>query len=134
MNYKQFSEHVKEILNHRPHYELDKYAIENTVNEDGSPCFTPKDILKRMQNSPFDNRLIIETDHERNRRINVVTDVSTVKEFLDKYYRPDRYTGRGAEYAAVLVKSHEDNCKRWGYDLISHHDSKTGEVVYFIPQ
>lgn len=60
-----------------------------------------------------------------------VTDVKTVAEFLDRYYRKDRYTGRGEEYAAVLLKSHEDDFKEWGVDWISKHESLTGEVVAF---
>jgi hypothetical protein len=58
-----------------------------------------------------------------------VTDVSTVKEFLDKYYRRDRYTGWGEEYAACLLAHHEDDFVKYGYDCISHYDSRTGEVV-----
>ena len=62
---------------------------------------------------------------------NRVTDVKTVAEFLDRYYRPDRYTGRGEEYAAVLLKSHEEEFNESGVDWISKHDSLTGSVVSF---
>ena len=58
-----------------------------------------------------------------------VKDVKTVDEFLDKYYKPDRYRGRGAEYAAVLLKSHTNDFNQHGYDIISHHDCVTGCVV-----
>lgn len=61
-----------------------------------------------------------------------VGEVETVKDFLDRYYKRDRYTGRGEDYAAVLVKSHGDDLQKNGYDLISHHDSKIGEMVYLI--
>lgn len=60
-----------------------------------------------------------------------VTDVKTVAEFLDRYYRPDRYTGRGEEYAAVVLKSHEKDFNELGVDWISKHDSLTGSVVSF---
>lgn len=60
-----------------------------------------------------------------------VTDVQTVAEFLAKYYKRDRYTGRGAEYAACLLASHTKSFEVDGYDIISHHDSNTGEVVAF---
>lgn len=62
-----------------------------------------------------------------------VTDVRTVEEFLARYYKPDRYTGRGEEYAAILLASHQEHCNRQGYDFISHHDSVTGRVVAFYP-
>lgn len=75
---------------------------------------------------------------ERDRRIladlfrqYTVTDVATVAEFLRRYYKPDRYTGRGAEYAAVLLASHQADFDRDGFDIISHHDSVTGQVVAF---
>lgn len=60
-----------------------------------------------------------------------VTNVKTVAEFLDRYYRPDRYTGRGEEYAATLLKSHEEDFNELGVDWISKHDSLTGSVVSF---
>ena len=62
-----------------------------------------------------------------------VTDVNTVEEFLRRYYKPDRYTGRGAEYAACVLKSHTEHLQRHGYDLISRHESVTGQVVTFYP-
>ena len=60
-----------------------------------------------------------------------VTDVKTVAEFLDLYYKKDRYTGRGEEHAAVVLASHEKMFELWGMDWISRHDSVTGEVVAF---
>lgn len=60
-----------------------------------------------------------------------ITDVKTVKELLDKYYRPDRYTGRGEEYAAVLVASHTKDYENDGYTIISHHDCVLGVPVFF---
>ena len=62
---------------------------------------------------------------------NRVTDVKTVAEFLDRYYRPDKYTGRGEEYAAAILKSHEEDFNKSGVDCISKHDSSTGSVVSF---
>lgn len=56
---------------------------------------------------------------------------ASVADFLDRYYRPDRYTGRGEEYAAVVLASHEKDFARDGYTIISHHDSVTGQVVAF---
>ena len=61
-----------------------------------------------------------------------IGEVETVKDFLDCYYKRDRYTGRGDDYAAVLLRSHEDDLQRNGYDLISQHDSRIGDPVYLI--
>lgn len=55
----------------------------------------------------------------------------SVANFLDHYYKPDRYRGRGPEYAATLLASHEADFARDGFDLISHHDSVTGKTVAF---
>jgi hypothetical protein len=63
-----------------------------------------------------------------------VTDVATVEEFLARYYKRDRYTGRGNEYAAILLESHTRDFETNGFDIISHHDSNTGEVVSFYGQ
>jgi len=64
-------------------------------------------------------------------KITIVNDVTDIKSFLDKYYKPDRYTGRGEEYARILLTSHETDFLTTGYDLISHHDSVTGNAVLF---
>ena len=61
----------------------------------------------------------------------IATDVATIEEFLDKYYRPDRYCARGEDYAASLLASHKAHFARWGHDLISRHDSVRGEAVWF---
>lgn len=60
-----------------------------------------------------------------------VTNVKDVSEFLDTYYKPDRYKGRGAEYATYLLASKEKDFLDDGVTIISHHDSVTGLVVAF---
>ena len=55
----------------------------------------------------------------------------SVSDFLDHYYKTDRYTGRGSEYATSLLKSYEKEYETRGYCFISHHDSKTGEIVAY---
>ncbi len=60
-----------------------------------------------------------------------VKDVSTIPEFLSRYYRADRYTGRGKEYAAALLNDFEDEFEEDGFVIISKHDSVTGSVVSF---
>jgi hypothetical protein len=54
-----------------------------------------------------------------------------VKQFLDEYYKPDRYTGRGPEYAALLLASHQAEYDGIGSDIISHHDSAIGQAMIF---
>jgi len=53
----------------------------------------------------------------------------SIEDFLDRYYKPQRFRERGEEYAAVLIASHQADFDRHGYDIISHHDSVTGRVV-----
>ena len=59
------------------------------------------------------------------------TDVTTIAEFLDRYYRADRYRGRGADYAASVLISHEAYFDKHGHDLISRHESVTGQAIWF---
>lgn len=57
---------------------------------------------------------------------------TSVADFLERYYKPDRYHGRGEEYAVVLLASHEADFACDGFDIISHYDSTTGQyVAYF---
>lgn len=56
----------------------------------------------------------------------------SVSDFLDRYYRRERYTGRGAEYASGLLASYEKDFSEEGICWISHHDSVTGDVVSFL--
>ena len=62
---------------------------------------------------------------------NARVEAESVKDFLEKYYKPDRYHGRGEDYAASLLASHEVHFERYGYDVISRHDSVTGKVVAY---
>ena len=57
--------------------------------------------------------------------------VNTIEEFLYKYYRPDRYFGRGENYAKALLKSHKDDFEKYGHDIISRHESLTGYAIWF---
>jgi len=53
----------------------------------------------------------------------------SIEDFMTRYYKRDRYTGRGDDYAASLLASHREHYEQYGYDIISHHDSKTGDPV-----
>jgi len=63
--------------------------------------------------------------------LNYKVEAKSVKDFLKKFYKTDRYAGRGKEYAATLLKSYEEEFKRDGFCAISRHDSNTGTIVAF---
>ena len=63
-----------------------------------------------------------------------VEDCELLEEFMDKYYKHERYKGRGKEYAYNLFMSHRDYLLKYEFDFISKHDSITGRVVSFYPQ
>ena len=79
---------------------------------------------------------MVDDRFEPNRRLfadNAVP-AKSIEDFLNRYYKPERFRGRGEEYAACLIASHQRDFDREGYDIISHHDSVTGQVVaYFGP-
>ena len=54
-----------------------------------------------------------------------------IADFLDTYYRHDRYRGRGEEYAADLLASAQEYFERYGHTLISRHDSTLGQAVWY---
>jgi hypothetical protein len=70
----------------------------------------------------------------RNHWRKYAVDAESVKDFLDRYYKPDRYTGRGEEYAAALLKSYQEEVDECGYTFISHHDCVRGEMVAWYPE
>lgn len=59
----------------------------------------------------------------------IITDVTTVADFLDKYYKHDRYKGRGTEYAKKLLESFEKEFSEDGETFISCHDSVLGHMT-----
>lgn len=60
-----------------------------------------------------------------------VKNCKTIEEFLEKYYKHERYQGRGEKYAESLLNNHKEVFLQEGVDWISHHDSVTGQVVSF---
>ncbi len=67
--------------------------------------------------------------------VNDQVPAASVADFLNRYYKPERYHGRGAEYAAILLAAYEEDFAREGYVIISHHDNVTGKIVaYFGPE
>jgi len=59
---------------------------------------------------------------------------SSLDDFLNRYYKPERYRGRGEAYAATLRASHQADLERDGCDVISRHDSVTGQTVAYFPK
>lgn len=60
-----------------------------------------------------------------------VHDVHSVEEFLDKYTKHDRHWGRGEDYALHRIASYTQEFEEDGFTFMSHHESKTGEVVAY---
>ena len=58
-------------------------------------------------------------------------EAGSVADFLTRYYKADRYTGRGAAYAATLLASYEAEVAAKGYCIICHYDSVTGQCVSY---
>lgn len=62
---------------------------------------------------------------------NCRVEAESVSDFLEKYYKRDRYHGRGVDYAAVVLAHHEKDFAELGYTIISRHESVTGNVVAY---
>jgi len=58
-----------------------------------------------------------------------IVQATSIQDYLDKYYKRDRYTGRGEEYAKVLLTSYQEEYAARGYICTSHHDNVTGEMI-----
>ncbi|NBI07631.1 hypothetical protein [Senegalia massiliensis] len=52
-------------------------------------------------------------------------------DFMNTYYKRDRFYGRGKEYAKSLINSYKQELNQNGYVFISQHDNITGEVVSY---
>lgn len=59
----------------------------------------------------------------------LIVRAKSVEEYLDKYYKQNRYKGRGEEYAKVLLNSYKSEYKERGYVCTSHHDNVTGKLI-----
>jgi hypothetical protein len=56
----------------------------------------------------------------------------SIDDFINKYYKPSRLTAQGyPDYEQILKASHNQDFLEHGFDIISHHDSRTGEVVAY---
>ena len=58
-----------------------------------------------------------------------VKDCDSIVDFLFTYHKS--YKTRGPEYEQAILGSHIQHMMDNGFDIISKHDSKTGEVVSY---
>lgn len=61
----------------------------------------------------------------------VLPEQMTVREFVETYQKYDRLHGRGDDYAESVIASSEEQFSKYGYTLISRHESAIGEVVWY---
>lgn len=58
---------------------------------------------------------------------------SSIEDFRQRYTKPDRYAQRGPEYVAAILQSAREDLDKYGFSIISSHDSITGKVVAYYP-
>ena len=58
---------------------------------------------------------------------------SSIEDFRQRYTNPDRYAQRGPEYVAAVLQSAREDLDKYGFSIISSHDSITGAVVAYYP-
>ena len=59
----------------------------------------------------------------------LIVKAKSVKDYLNKYYKKSRYTGRGKDYAKILFASYQEEYAERGFVCTSHHDNVTGEFI-----
>lgn len=55
----------------------------------------------------------------------------SVEDYLDRYYKHDRYKGRGSEYASYLLDDYRSIFAERGYIMTSHFDNVTGADIFW---
>ena len=60
-------------------------------------------------------------------------EADSIEDFIRNYGKHNRYYGRGNEYMNACLASHKEHLEKYGFDFITHHDSKTGETVAYYP-
>ena len=61
-------------------------------------------------------------------------EAKSVKDFLERYTRPACHATRGPEYVSARIAWHSDQVARYGYTIISRHESATGDIVAYFPK
>lgn len=62
----------------------------------------------------------------------------SLEAFLDAYYKHDRYKGRdgevwGKDYSAHILASAREHLSNYGFVVIGHYESRTGDTVAWPP-
>lgn len=55
----------------------------------------------------------------------------SIEDFLLKYSRPGAHSDRGEDFVQERIQSHKKDFEKYGYTFITHHDSKTGNIVSY---
>lgn len=58
-------------------------------------------------------------------------EAENIEDFLTKFTKHERHLGRGKEYVKIRIKSHKEDFEKYGFTMISHHDSCTGKIVSY---
>lgn len=56
----------------------------------------------------------------------------SVEDFYNRYYRHDRYKGRGEDYAAAVLASGKADMRTFGVTIVDSKSSVTGCTVAFL--
>lgn len=56
---------------------------------------------------------------------------ASVEDFRRRYTKPNRLTERGEAYTTAVIQAAQADFARYGYTMISRHDSITGEIVAY---
>lgn len=56
-------------------------------------------------------------------------EASSLEDFLTRFYKSDRYEGRGKEYAEAIRNGARRDLSKDGVTIISRHDNITGATV-----
>lgn len=58
---------------------------------------------------------------------------TSLDDFLERFYKHERYRGRGEDYAAAVRAQCEEELHREGFTFITRHSSVTGKTAAYYP-
>lgn len=67
--------------------------------------------------------------YEQFKKYEVVAE--SVEDFLKKYTKPSRHEGRGKDHVKIRIESYTEELNKYGYCLMSRHESITGDCVTY---
>lgn len=56
---------------------------------------------------------------------------NSVEDFLKRYTKHNKHYGRGEEHVLIRIKSHTEELEKYGFTIITHHGSVTGDTVSY---